>query len=66
MRSTNMNAMIRIDVEYDAYNRTFKLLDREFGSILEDGALYELKVPFVVAVVSEDEEFALGASLGHA
>jgi hypothetical protein len=64
MRSTNMNATIR--VEYDAYNRTFKLLDREFGSILEDGALYELKVPFGVAVVSEDEELVLGASLAHA
>ncbi len=66
MRSTNMNATIRIKVEYDAYNRTFKLLDREFGSVLEDGALYELKVPFGVVVVSEDEEVALGASLAHA
>ena len=34
--------MVRIRVEYDAYNRTFKLVDREFGSILEDGAVYEL------------------------
>jgi hypothetical protein len=30
--------MVRIKVEYDKYNRTFKLLDREFGSVLEDGA----------------------------
>ena len=36
--------MIRIKLEYDAYNRTFKLRDREFGSILEDGAIYELIV----------------------
>jgi hypothetical protein len=66
MRSTNTNVTIRIRVEYDAYNRTFKLLDRELGSVLEDGALYELKVPFSVAVVSEEEELALGAPLAHA
>ena len=66
MRSTNMTATIRIKVEYDAYNRTFKLVDREFGSVLEDGALYELSVPFGVAVVSENEELALGASVAHA
>jgi hypothetical protein len=66
MRSTNTNVTIRINVEYDAYNRMFKLLDRELGSVLEDGGLYELKVPFGVAVVSEDEEFVLGAPLAHA
>jgi hypothetical protein len=32
--------MIRVKVEYDAYNRRFKLIDREFGSILEDGGTY--------------------------
>ncbi|HYR85644.1 MAG TPA: hypothetical protein VE422_16260 [Terriglobia bacterium] len=37
--------MIRIKVEYDKYNRTFKLQDREFGSVLEDGVAYELVVP---------------------
>ena len=41
--------MIRVKVEYDEYNRVFKLLDREFGPILEDGAVYELKLPLVLA-----------------
>jgi len=59
--------MVRIKVEYDAYNRTFKLLDREFGSVLEDGSLYELEVPLSVAVVGEDEASALiEALLAHA
>jgi hypothetical protein len=35
-------AMVRIKVEYDKYNRTFKLLDREFGPVLEDAKEYEL------------------------
>jgi len=30
--------MVRIKVEYDAYNRSFKLVDRELASALEDGA----------------------------
>ena len=59
--------MIRIKVEYDKYNRTFKLLDREFGSALEDGALYELEVPVNIPDLAEDEAFALiGAPLAHA
>ena len=40
--------MIRVRVEYDKYNRTFRLLDRELGSALEDGAVYELVVPITV------------------
>jgi len=49
--------MIRIRVEYDAYNRKFKLLDREFGSMLDDGAVYELLVPLTLAGFQENEEF---------
>ena len=37
--------MVRVKVEFDKYTRTFKLLDREFGSVLEDGAQYELALP---------------------
>jgi hypothetical protein len=44
--------MIRIKVEYDAYHRTFKLVDREFGSALQDGALYELEVPLNIGDLS--------------
>ena len=45
--------MVRIKVEYDKYNRTFKLLDREIGSVLEDGAQFDLVVPLVL---ESDEE----------
>ncbi len=36
--------MVYIKVQYDAYNRTFKLVDKDFGSLLEDYALYDLAV----------------------
>ena len=40
--------MIRIRIQYDKYNRTFKLLDKEFGRMLEDGDVYELPVSLCV------------------
>lgn len=58
--------MIRIKVEYDKYNRAFKLLDREIGSVLEDGAQYTLVVPLVL---EDDEEATMcvnGSQLAHA
>jgi hypothetical protein len=59
--------MVRIKVEYDAYNRTFKLVDREFGSALIDGAVYELEVPLNIGDVPGAEEFeVIGAPLAHA
>jgi hypothetical protein len=59
--------MIKIKVEYDAYNRTFKLVDREFGSALQDGTRYELEVPLNIGDLAEAEEFVLiGAPLAHA
>jgi hypothetical protein len=59
--------MIRIKVEYDAYSRTFKLLDREIGSALEDGATYELEVPLYIDGLEAHAEFTLiGAPLAHA
>ena len=48
--------MIRIKVEYDKYNRTFKLVDREFGNILQDGNTYELALPFMLPDLAEDRE----------
>ena len=48
--------MIRIRVEYDAYNRNFKLIDREFGSVLEDGAVYQLSVPMALIGYGQDDE----------
>ena len=32
--------MVLIKVRYDAYNRQFKLVDRELAHILEDGETY--------------------------
>jgi hypothetical protein len=59
--------MIRVKVEYDAHNRTFKLLDREIGSALVDGAMYELEVPLSIDGLDAHEEFSLiGAPLAHA
>ena len=34
--------MVLIRVQYDAYNRQFKLLDRELLAALEDGEIYVL------------------------
>ena len=48
--------MIRIRVEYDAYNRKFNLLDREFGSMLDDGAVYQVSVPMTIAATEEGVE----------
>ena len=39
--------MIHTKVQYDAYNRTFKLVDRDLGPLLEDYALYDLAIPFM-------------------
>ena len=58
--------MIRIRVEYDAYNRTFKLRDREFGSVLEDGGVYELVVHFGTEGLEEDCIDLTSATLVHA
>jgi len=51
--------MIRIRVEYDAYNRKFKLLDREFGSVLDDGAVYQLSVPITLVGLEEGDEITI-------
>ena len=47
--------MIRVRIQYDKYNRTFKLVDKEFGPLLDDGEVYELLVPIVIEK-DEDEE----------
>ena len=47
--------MVRIKVEYDKYTRSFKLLDREFGSVLEDGVQYELVLPLEFETANEED-----------
>jgi len=47
--------MVRIKVEYDKYTRAFKLIDREFGSVLEDGVQYELVLPLECETANEED-----------
>jgi len=48
--------MVLIKVQYDAYNRLFKVVDRELARILEDGETY-----MVIADVSlKDLELSVG------
>jgi hypothetical protein len=46
--------MLHIRVQYDAYTRTFKLVDHEFRTILEGDALYDLAIP----LTAEEAEVA--------
>ena len=59
--------MIRVKIQYDKYNRTFKLLDKEFGPLLEDGDIYELLVPTHIQKDDEAEKSLFEMStLAHA
>ena len=59
--------MVRIKVAYDANSRTFKLLDQEFDSILENGVSYEIRIPLILNGLVEAEDLDLIASaVGHA
>jgi hypothetical protein len=49
--------MIRIKVQYDALNRTFKLVDQEFKTLLEGDGLYDLNLPLIFEE-ADVEEFA--------
>jgi hypothetical protein len=59
--------MIRIKVQYDALNRTFKLVDHEFKTLLEGDGLYDLNVPLMFEE-ADVEEFvsSASASVAHA
>ena len=46
--------MVRVKVEYDKYTRSFKLIDRDFGSVLDDGAQYELVLPLECGTGDEE------------
>jgi len=45
--------MIYIKVQYDARNRTFKLVDQEYRTILEGDGLYDLAIPLDDATVED-------------
>ena len=51
--------MIRIKLQYDAYNRAFKLVDSGLGVLLEDYALYDLSIPCAVDDVQDQDSFEL-------
>jgi hypothetical protein len=52
------DVMIRIKVQYDAINRTFRLLDPEFNTLLEGDALYDLNVPLMYEEADVEEFIA--------
>jgi len=60
--------MMRIRVEYDAYNRVFKLLDQEFGAALADSIVYEFAMPLAFDGADMDcESLSVSASsMAHA
>jgi hypothetical protein len=61
-------AIIRVKVQYDSLNRTFKLVDHEFKTLLEGDALYDLTLPVVMYDEADVEEVIAPAisSIGHA
>lgn len=59
--------MIRIKVQYDALNRTFKLVDEEFKTLLEGDVLYDLNVPLVFEdEVAEELAPSINVIVAHA
>ena len=53
-----MNTRIGIKVQYDASNRTFKLVDHDFKTLLEGDALYDLNVPLMYEEADVEEFIA--------
>jgi hypothetical protein len=50
--------MIYLKVQYDAYNRTFTLVDRNLGKLLEDYGLYDLAIPIAIEEAEEQGCFS--------
>jgi hypothetical protein len=47
--------MIHIKLQYDAYNRSFKLIEEGSGSLLQDFAMYDLAVPCTVEEFPDED-----------
>ena len=59
--------MIKIKILYDKYNRTFKLVDKTFAPLLNDGDVYELLLPLNIEQSEEQEQPIIDeSSLAHA
>jgi hypothetical protein len=56
-----------IKVQYDAREHTFKLVDKDFRTLLEGDALYDLALPLMFEGDSVDDLIsAAAASIAHA
>lgn len=57
-----------IKVQYDAYNRTFKLIDQEFRTLLEGDGVYDLDVPLMLEDAGIEDFISLSGvfSVAHA
>ena len=59
--------MIPVRIQYDKYNRMFKLLDKALESLLVDGDVYELPVsPAEVHLEQADEDLRKKAAAAQA
>jgi hypothetical protein len=59
--------VIRIKILFDKYNRTFKLVDKTFAPLLNDGDVYELLLPLNIEQSEEQEQPIIDeSSLAHA
>jgi hypothetical protein len=55
--------MVLIKVQWDAYNRQFKLLDRQSASTLEDGETYMLVADVSVKDLESRQEMEVQTEL---
>jgi hypothetical protein len=55
--------MVLIKVQWDAYNRQFKLLDRELARTLEDGETYMLIADVSVRDLESKQEMEIYSGL---
>ena len=55
-----------IKIQYDARNRTFKLVHSEYGTLLEGDAVYDLSISLLDADVDEESFQEENAFVAHA
>ena len=55
--------MVLIKVQWDAYNRQFKLLDRELARTLEDGETYMLMADVSVRDLESKQDMEIHSGL---
>jgi hypothetical protein len=55
-----------IKVQYDAFHRTFKLIDSEFKTLLEGDAIYDLAIPLGFEEADEETFEPASSFVAHA